>query len=213
VVRPALRDYGRHLEATMATRDKQRDTLQIIFSFFLGLMVVAFIGVGVNTFYPSPDQRPGSALQKLYDERNSLDMARGKTGALSPAEERQYKELSDKITVLEKKLQKERDIWARNTSIVLITFATLIMGISLIRAEQLRVISSGLLLGGLFAMVYGAGWSFAGGDSKARFVVVTVALVVTLVLGYLKFVRAHEAEDEEPAAALPPTEPPPPTTA
>ena len=37
-------------------RDRQRDALQTIFSFFVGLMVLAFIGVGVNTFYQSPEQ-------------------------------------------------------------------------------------------------------------------------------------------------------------
>ena len=29
--------------------------LQIIFAFFLGLVVVAFVGIGVNTFYPQPE--------------------------------------------------------------------------------------------------------------------------------------------------------------
>jgi hypothetical protein len=199
----------------MAARDKQRDTLQLIFSFFLGLMVVAFVGVGVNTFYPAPDQQPNAKLEKLYAEQNALDMSRGKTGTLSPADEAKYRELTAKIEAQQKIVQKQRDVWARNTSIILIAFATLIMGISLVRAEQLRVISSGLLLGGLFAMLYGAGWSFAGGDSKARFVVVTIALVVTITLGYLKFVRAHGADEEEalpveptPAAApMPPTPP------
>ena len=34
--------------------DRQHYALQTIFSFFLGLIVLAFVGVGVNTFYPSP---------------------------------------------------------------------------------------------------------------------------------------------------------------
>ncbi len=34
--------------------------LQVIFSFFLGLVVTAFIGIGVNTFYPEPDYSSGS---------------------------------------------------------------------------------------------------------------------------------------------------------
>ena len=191
----------------MPTRDKQRDTLQLIFSFFLGLMVVAFIGVGVNTFYPTPGYEPDPKLQKLYEERSELDISRGKTGTISPANEKLYKELSDKITAQEKDAQRVREVWARNTSIILIVFATLVMGISLIRAEQLRVVSSGLLLGGLFTMLYGTGWSFAGGvDSRARFFVVTVSLVVTIALGYIKFVRGRDdgEEGETPTAPSPP---------
>ena len=34
--------------------------LQVIFSFFLGLVVTAFIGIGVNTFYPEPSYSSGS---------------------------------------------------------------------------------------------------------------------------------------------------------
>lgn len=34
--------------------------LQVIFSFFLGLAVTAFTGIGVNTFYPEPSYSPGS---------------------------------------------------------------------------------------------------------------------------------------------------------
>ncbi|MFT3832909.1 MAG: hypothetical protein QM711_06255 [Micropruina sp.] len=37
-----------------AQRDLGQSMLQVIFSFFLGLAVVAFIGIGVNTFYPEP---------------------------------------------------------------------------------------------------------------------------------------------------------------
>ena len=43
---------------------KTNNALQVIFSaFFLGLVVVAFVGIGVNTFYPEPPYgyEPGSA--------------------------------------------------------------------------------------------------------------------------------------------------------
>jgi len=83
-------------------------------------------------------------------------------------------------------------------SVVLIMFATLVMGISLIRSEQLRVISNGLLLGGLFTMVAGVVWVLTSGESVVRFGVIVFAFAVTLALGYLKFVRQRE---EAPAVA------------
>jgi hypothetical protein len=133
-------------------RDKQRDALQTIFSFFLGLMVLAFIGVGVNAFYPAP----------VY-----VGM----------------------------------EVWTRNTSIVLILFATAVMGVSLVRSEQLRVISNGLLLGGLFTMVYGSGWVVFSGSSTARFFVILFALAVSLGLGWLKFVRGRQVDGAAAVAA------------
>ena len=56
----------------MAQPDKQRGALQIIFSFFLGLMVTAFIGVGVYTFYPPPEQRFEDQLQQLYRQQEDI---------------------------------------------------------------------------------------------------------------------------------------------
>jgi membrane protein implicated in regulation of membrane protease activity len=67
------------------------------------------------------------------------------------------------------------------------------MVISLTLSEQLRVISNGLLLGGLFTMVYGVGWVIFSGNSTARFVVILFALVVALALGYVKFVRQRKS--------------------
>jgi hypothetical protein len=142
----------------MATVDRQHDSLQTIFSFFLGLMVVAFVGVGVNTFYPSPSTpyTDYSVVQPLMDT------------------------------------------WSRNTSIILVLFATAVMGISLIRADQLKVVSNGLLLGGLFTMLYGAGWTIFSGTSYLRFLVVLFALAVAIGLGYAKFVWLRT---ETPAVA------------
>ena len=51
------------------------------------------------------------------------------------------------------------------------------------------MISNGLLLGGGFTMLYGVGWIVATDTSVTRFVVMTVALLITLALGYLRFVR------------------------
>ncbi len=60
---------------------------------------------------------------------------------------------------------------------------------SLVRSVQLQVVSNALLLGGIFTMLYGIGWIAFTGTSIIRFLVMTAALMVTLVLGYVRFVR------------------------
>ncbi len=171
-------------------RDRQRDALQTIFSFFVGLMVLAFIGVGVNTFYKSPDQKFNDQMQKLNRQQMDIN-PKGDPAQLSASDRAKYNALQDRIDALQKVQQAETELWARNTSIVLVLFATLVMGVSLIRSEQLKVLSNGLLLGGLFTMLYGTGWVIFSGSSTARFLVVLFALVVTIGLGYLKFVRGR----------------------
>jgi hypothetical protein len=172
------------------TADRQHYALQTIFSLFLGLMVVAFIGVGVNTFYPSPADRYATQLQTLYDQQNVLN-AGGKT--LSAAEQTQAAALQTQINGLQSKQRDMEQGWNLNTSIVLVLFATLVMGVSLVRSDQLRVLSNGLLLGGLFTMLYGMGWTIASGTSYLRFFVVLFALAVAIGLGYLKFVWLRRA--------------------
>ncbi|PKQ29572.1 MAG: hypothetical protein CVT60_04675 [Actinobacteria bacterium HGW-Actinobacteria-10] len=182
----------------MATnpRDRQQYALQTIFSFFLGLMVVAVVGIGVNTFYEAPEQQYQTRLSELNREREELyrgnEAAEKGTGDLSAADRKRANEIDRETSDIYAEIEKAVPAWARNTSIVLIVFATVVMGISLVRSDQLRVISNGLLLGGLFTMVYGVGMAIFSGESIARFAVIVFALLVTVGLGYLKFVSGRE---------------------
>lgn len=169
--------------------------LQIIFSIFLGIMVMAFIGVGVYTFYPPPDPAGQEELQELYRQQEDIQRFKDPT-ALTDAERDQLATVQASIREVEDRLAAAREVWGRNTSIILIAFATLTMAISLVRSDQLPVISNGLLLGGVFTMIYGVGWIVATGTSRARFFVMTVALIITLVLGYVRFVARRAAKGE-----------------
>ncbi|MEO8480422.1 MAG: hypothetical protein ABI542_12435 [Gemmatimonadota bacterium] len=140
---------------------KLTHTLQIIYSFFLGLVVVGFVGIGVNTFYPQPS-RPFDDYTEAY--------------------------------------QASYAAWALNTSIILLVCATVVMAVSLVRAENLTVISNGLLLGGLFTMIYAVGMSIGSEKSVARFVFMAFALGITIGIGWLKFIRGQHAVKMAPGA-------------
>jgi Flp pilus assembly protein TadB len=178
----------------MATADKQKQALQTIFSFFLGLMVLALIGIAVYTVYPNPQQQTQTKTDKLYRELSAYDT---KTPSELSAEDKAKREAIQKqIDDLQKEQQLTQEAWARNTSIALIILATAVMSISLVRSEQLRVLSNGLLLGGVFTMLYGVGWSLASGESWTRLIVIFFATGVTIALGYVKFVRQKGAAVE-----------------
>jgi hypothetical protein len=161
--------------------------LQIIFSFFLGLMVTAFVGVGVYTFHP-PDREFDRQIQNLNRQQQAITASRP-LSELTTAERDQIQELTTARNEVRDAAEEAREAWGRVTSIILVALATLAMAVSLVRADQLPVISNGLLLGGVFTMVYGVGWIVATGTSVTRFLVMTVALAITLVLGYVRFVR------------------------
>ncbi len=123
--------------------------LQVIFAFFLGLVVVAFVGIGVNTFYPEPAYSGDYYPDSLHSD------------------------------------------WRLTTGIILLVAATLLLAISLFLPEAQGVLSNGILLGGVFTMVYAVGMTVTSDRSVVRFVVVAFALAVTIGIGYLKFVRGR----------------------
>ena len=173
--------------------------LRTIFSFFLALMVAAFVGVGVYTFHGPPRD-----LEEQLQELNRRDVSLRVTGPehqLTEEESAELEELRAERDELQDRAEDARERWGRSTSIILTTLATLIMVVSLVRADQLPVLSNGLLLGGLFTMLYGVGWIIATDSSIVRFLVMTVALAITIGLGYVRFVRQR---GQAAAAGAPP---------
>jgi len=133
----------------------RRGGLQTIFSFFLGLMVTAFVGVGVYTFHP-PDKGFDRQIRELDRQEQAAGVDRA-AGEPTEAERGRMRELADARNAAVDATQEARDAWGRSTSMILITFAAHVMVISLVRADHLPVIGNGLLLGGVFTMVYGVG--------------------------------------------------------
>ena len=168
--------------------ERESGGLQIIFAIFLGLMVTAFVGVGINTVYPSPQEPFDRQIRDLRRQEQAATNSKAPAD-LTPVERIKIQEIRDQISKTQDASQVAMAPWGRNASIILILFATLAMAISLIRSGQLPVISNGLLLGGVFTMVYGVGMIIATATSAARFTVMTIAFVITLGLGYARFVR------------------------
>jgi hypothetical protein len=162
--------------------------LQTLFAIFLGLMVTAFVGVGVYTFYPPPDKQYRAQIVSLDRQQEAIRNSRP-DAALTPDDRARIQKLVDERNKVQDLSRKTSEAWASRTSIILVSLATVAMVIALVAVAQLPVISNGLLMGGVFTMLYGVGWVIASGTSTARFIVMTFALAITLALGYLRFVR------------------------
>lgn len=179
--------------------DTRLGGLQTIFSFFLGLMLTAFVGVGAYTFHPPPTA--------LRDQVNELSRKEQAVRGFRPEEQLTAadREALQQLSAERERVQEERQAadreWGKSTSIIIIVLATLAMAFSLVRADQLPVLSNGLLAGGVFTMLYGIGWIIASDQSVARFIVITIALALTIVLGYFRFVRRGRPPATSAAAA------------
>lgn len=168
--------------------DSRGTGLQTIFGFFLGLMVTSFVGVGVYTFYPSPERASRDRVVTLSRQQQEVRNSKA-PGELTPEDRARIQSLQKDLDAIQDETQAASEAWGRRTSIILIALATLAMAVSLLRAVQLPVISNGLLLGGVFTMIYGVGWIIVTDTSTVRFFVMTAALAITLGLGYVRFVR------------------------
>ena len=167
-------------------------------------MLTAFLGVGVYTFHP-PAKEPDLRIQEL-DRREQALRNKSPHDELSVADRDEVQQITDSRNKLYDEAHARREVWGRGTSIILVALATLVMAVSLVRADQLPVISNGLLLGGVFTMVYGVGWIIATDTSMARFAVMTVALAITLGLGYARFVRRRAPGSVPVGAQVPDVE-------
>ena len=188
-----------------------RGVLQAIFAVFLGLMITAVVGVGVYTFHPNPGDQDQDQIQALYDERAEIDGCSSAAKECVPwdqlpdADKARAKAIDAQITALQRTSEEKSSQWRMSTSVILIVLATMLMAVALALGDSVAVMSNGILLGGLFTMLYGVGWGLASGNSVTRFLVLVAALAVSLVLGYLKFVRGRRpgGPQREGAAAAP----------
>jgi len=161
--------------------------LQTIFSIFLGLMLTVFFGIGVYTFHPPPVQI-ANQIKDLNKQEQVIKTTK-KAGELTASDRDKLEEIALKRRDLMNEAEEARKPWCLSTSIILIIFSTITLTVSLLRSGQLRVVSNGLLLGGVFTMLYGTGWTAFSGTSIIRFIVITTALIITLILGYIRFAR------------------------
>lgn len=148
--------------------------IRYIYTFFVGLILAIFIGLGVAVFYEAP-KAPESP--NFYGSELTV----------------REKEQQKAFDVEQRAWEKERQEYNRNASIIVLSCAIVILIISLLFSEKLGVIADGLLLGGIFTLLYGIGLGMATDNNQYRFAVAAVGLAITLVLGYVKFSR-HQIE-------------------
>jgi hypothetical protein len=154
--------------------------LKFIYTLFIGILLTLFVGFGIAAFYEEPKypQPPVSisypvAVPQAKDSSFSAQITRDQI----------------KQEKAQQEFQKNIEIYNRNVSVIGLTAAIIFLAISLILAQKLLLISDGLLLGGVFTLLYSIGRGFASHDSKFQFVTVTIGLIISLALGYIKFIK------------------------
>ena len=150
--------------------------LKTAYSFFIGILLAIFVGFGISAFYTQP---------KAPEYPNQV------TGGKELTAEQQ--ELERKFNVEQKAWENKMKPYNRNVSIMTLVAATILVTISLLFDRKIKVLSDGLMLGGIFTLLYSIGRSFAAQDSKYSFLTVSIGLAVAILLGYFRFIRPENA--------------------
>jgi hypothetical protein len=102
----------------------------------------------------------------------------------------------------QKEFQKKVDKQGTTVALISLLIAVVITSASLLYSGRLAVIAEGLLLGGVFTLIYSIGSAIAHAQ-KIIVLTVGIGLVVTIVIGYMKFVKPATAGHIPPAVQPP----------
>lgn len=150
--------------------------IRLLYSVLIAAAVVAFVAIGIYTFYPAPTA-PTYPMMPMAAK--STDIAQP-IGTPAPEAEQLYQtQLSN--------YQNDLKAYQRNVSIILVVASAAIVGLGLWLRSRSDIIGEGLSLGGIGTSIYAIGTAVAADDRIMRFVAVSLFLASVLVVVYFKF--------------------------
>ena len=157
-------------------------TLKLLYTLLIGIFVAVFVGVGIAAFYPQLKYpEPPVSMKYGYNESE-------KDGKISE----ETKAEMERFDQEQKDFQIKSQTYNRNVSILALVFSIIIVVISLTLFKKIYLIADGLLLGGVLTLLYSVIRGFGSDDNMFRFIVVSTGLVISLFLGYVKFIAPIE---------------------
>lgn len=158
------------------------NVMKIVYTFFLGALLALFVGLGIQTFYPGPEMpEPTSGVEFVPE------------GSGTPTEE-QREEMAENERQW-RQWQEEQQAYSRDVAVVALGASVVLLGLSLVLEKRNRVLTNGVMLGGLFTLLYAIGRSFASSETTMTFIAVGVGLAVVLFLGHRRFFQDRPTED------------------
>lgn len=149
--------------------------VEIIYTTFIAILVALFFGLGISTFYIEP-QSPQNhqidyGIMTQYDKKTSPN--------------NNYRTRLNEY-------QKASNEYNRNVSIIALILSVITIFVALFLISHVATISNGVLLGGIFTLIYSIIRGFSTDNIQYRFIIVTVGLIIALILGYIKFIKPRQ---------------------
>ena len=160
--------------------------LRIIYTFFIGIFFAIFIGVGISAFYPGPKYPDMPAVLKYC----SPEIAQ------TAEKFNEYTIQSKQFDQAEKTYMQAEQLYNRNVSTIAIIAAIILVTASLTLFKTILLLADGILLGGVLTLGYSVIRGFGAEDNMFRFIIVSIGLIISLVLGWVKFIQPARKEEK-----------------
>lgn len=149
--------------------------LRLFYTFFLGVLLAVFVGVGIHTFYQGPKAPEFPVALNTY----------GKDARLTPEQIIAQKQWDQKTNAYNKAVKP----YSRNVSTIALGIAILFLAVSIALEKKIKIIADGIMLGGLFTLLYSIGRGFVSENNGYVFAVLSLSVIVVLYLGFHRFVH------------------------
>lgn len=166
--------------------------VKIVYTFFLGALLALFVGLGVQTFYPGPEMPE-------YPTELQVVPGEGTPTAEQQRMQREYAEQSERW-------QEDQNVYDRNVGVISLAASVVLLALSLVLEKRNKVLTNGIMLGGLFTLFYAIGRSVASEETAMSFAAVAVGLAVVLFLGWRRFFQDRQELPPGPAPGAAPRE-------
>lgn len=149
--------------------------IRLIYALLIAAATVAFIGVGIYTFYPEP-QAPAYPQQ-------IMPLEKGIAQPINPIDNggvNEYQQAYDHY-------QAELKTYYRNVSIIGSTLAAVVVVGGLYLRRRADIIGEGLALGGVATTIYAVVTANMADNRIMRFIAVTLFLAAAILVVYTEF--------------------------
>jgi hypothetical protein len=147
--------------------------IRLLYAILIASAVVAFVGVGIYTFYPAP-QAP------TYPMTPAKGIAQPIGGGDTQQAADDYQQALDQYNT-------DRATYQRNVSIILAVLTPIVVVAGLWLQKRLDIIGEGLALGGVGLSIYAITAASIADDRIMRFIAVTFFLASVIAVVYFKF--------------------------
>ena len=154
----------------------EHHSLKTAYTFFLGLLLAIFVGVGVQAFYSQPKFPEYPTFG--YTEKPTVE------------EKKAQEEFDKKV----KEHDEQSKPYHRNVSLITMGAAIVFLAVGVLFDKKLKIIANGFMIGGILTLIYSIGRSFAADNLKYTFAAVSAGLVIAFALGYWQFLRPKPAK-------------------